>query len=495
LLSKRFPDERHEKNASWQAKFSNILLTGGVVYCLSFFAYSLYNTVHYSIANIHDYAISLVGIGLFAAGLCLREEWKVNIALIMVSIGISVYAVEFCLASLSSQSITMHAVVGPRTMREAAVQREAAALQLGIPFDFRSKYEILMALRERGVKAYPHIPVSALISSDGLVMENGARLFPLAGISYGVTVYCNESGEYIIYRSDEHGFNNPEKIYTPGDVEIVLIGDSFAEGACVPPEENLAGQLRKKGHRVLNFGQGGSGPLFQLAVLTEYAAPLRPPMVLWLYYEGNDLGDLERESKSPLLTRYLDDSFSQGLIGRQDEIDHLLKAYVEEEISSEQEERDERMEEGERDKREEKWEEREREVLQFNSFPWRILKLQHLRSRFSSFLPPPSVSLFRTVLEKAKVRVAAWGGQLFFVYLPEWKRYANKVNEYSFHHRRHTLSLVNALDIPVIDFHEAIVSYHDSLAIFPLRMHGHYNTDGYKLLSLYIEASLRSTDR
>lgn len=45
--------------------------------------------------------------------------------------------------------------------------------------------------------------------------------------------------------------------------------------------------------------------LFGLASLVEYGPILRPKLVAWFFYEGNDLIDLELERRSPLLMRYL----------------------------------------------------------------------------------------------------------------------------------------------------------------------------------------------
>ena len=42
------------------------------------------------------------------------------------------------------------------------------------------------------------------------------------------------------------------------------------------------------------------------------------------------------------------------------------------------------------------------------------------------------------------------------------------------------IDLVKALNIPVIDIHKEVFSNHpDPLALFPLRINGHYNPEGY----------------
>ena len=176
-------------------------------------------------------------------------------------------------------------------------------------------------------EAFPSIIPYSFVKSEGLRTKNG-RIFPLGGTSERTTVFCNESGEFIIFESDEHGFNNPRELYKVGEVDIVLTGDSFAQGACVEPGKGIAGQLRKTWKGVLTVGSAHNGPLLELATLKEYAEPLHPRIVLWLYYEGNDLQNLLGAQTSPLLMKYLRAEFSQNLLDRQTEIDEILVDYV-----------------------------------------------------------------------------------------------------------------------------------------------------------------------
>ena len=54
------------------------------------------------------------------------------------------------------------------------------------------------------------------------------------------------------------------------------------------------------------------------------------------------------------------------------------------------------------------------------------------------------------------------------------------------------LSIVNSLNIPVIDIHEEVFARHpDPLSLFPFRVHGHYNAEGYRLVSQAIYQHLQ----
>src|SRR5262249_55402503 len=138
------------------------------------------------------------------------------------------------------------------------------------------------------------------------------------------TLLCNESGSYVSYESDEHGFNNPRGLWTQGSVKIVALGDSFTHGYCVADDKNFIALVRRVHPGTVNLGMAGDGPLLMLATFREYVRVVKPRVVLWFYFEGNDLADLVHERTSTILTRYLEDGFSQNLIDRQIEIDKAL---------------------------------------------------------------------------------------------------------------------------------------------------------------------------
>src|SRR5262249_14642133 len=111
-------------------------------------------------------------------------------------------------------------------------------------------------------------------------------------------------------------------------MDIVALGDSFAHGACVPSNQSFIALIRDHYPATLNLGIDDSGPVTMLAMLKEYGGLFRPKIVLWFYYEGNDLKDLRREKSSPLLMKYLTGSFTQDLVTRQEQVDRSLIAFV-----------------------------------------------------------------------------------------------------------------------------------------------------------------------
>ena len=99
--------------------------------------------------------------------------------------------------------------------------------------------------------------------------------------------------------------------------------------------------------------------------------------------------------------------------------------------------------------------------------------------------------LFRSILEKAKSRTESWNGKFYFVYLTERIRYRDNPDHIAHRKRGQILSLLQDLDIPVIDIHDKVFSKHpDPLSLFSFRVSTHYNTAGYLLTAKAIKEKL-----
>ena len=102
--------------------------------------------------------------------------------------------------------------------------------------------------------------------------------------------------------------------------------------------------------------------------------------------------------------------------------------------------------------------------------------------------------LFREILSQAKTRVDAWGGQLYFVYLPEWARY-NDYTSWGKTKRGSVLTMIESLGIPIVDIDPAFQANGDPLSLFPFRGLGHYNETGHRLVAEEVLRSLSSSNR
>jgi hypothetical protein len=426
--------------------------------------------------------------GILAGSLTLPGHIRINLALFLCSLAFSGYLAEVMLISKKASHW---------------LQMDSKDTQAG---DTRSRLQLIDDLRRQGVNAYPAVIPKHLVKEGNteptrvdrsVITVNGVETVPLAGIARVFTVFCKENGEYATYSSDGYGFNNPSEIWEAPRIDIVALGDSNTHGACVSPGKSFVGRIREHYPATLNLGISGNGPLTMLAALREYTQRHQPKIILWCYYEGNDLDDLSRERFSPILMEYLNDSFNQGLLSRQAEIDKALINYVNESVNKMRERLKARME----------W---ERERVRWEP----ILKLHHLRQflvaayqrykqreddqnyhrSLASRASEEEFELFRKVLIEADTAVRTWGGQLYFAYLPQWARYANP--ELANKNRERVLSMVETLGFTIMDLHPAFAEHKDPLALFSFRISaaGHYSEDGYQLVAEEILRVISKTD-
>lgn len=100
-------------------------------------------------------------------------------------------------------------------------------------------------------------------------------------------------GKWAVYdadiRYDAQGFRNPVALER---ADVVVVGDSFVEGLHVKDNELMTTKLAKlTGLSVANLGRSGDGPQQERLVLERFGMPKRPKVVIWVFYEGNDLED------------------------------------------------------------------------------------------------------------------------------------------------------------------------------------------------------------
>ena len=98
--------------------------------------------------------------------------------------------------------------------------------------------------------------------------------------------------------------------------------------------------------------------------------------------------------------------------------------------------------------------------------------------------------IFRDILKKSNQMVSDWNGKVYFVYLSTFERYSKGNEDLS---RDFVMQAATELNIPIIDTHEEVfVPHHDPLSLFPFRMTGHYNAEGYKLIAEAIRKRLEA---
>ena len=473
---------------------ANVILAGGGLFCL-LCLFLLLRRHGWTVEGRFDIGVvplvlapALAAILLFAS-LRLPPSARTGLALVLLSTSIALWSVEIALELLTPSEDHERQTLWTPSTRQDMDELVRIARGHGVTYDRRSKLEVLMELRAADPSAVPAIVPKGLLARQGngklksRISIEGVEVVALGGISNRTTVLCNESGEWIAYSSDEHGFHNPAGIWSRSDIAVAVIGDSFAQGVCVPSEKNAVALIRDRYPVTLNLGMLGNGPLMELAQLKEYVARFEPKTVLWFFYEENDFGDLANERDSPLLLSYLQRPYRQGLTSLQPTIDEALEDYVADEIEQTQ--------------------------LRGDSLPdvptqrpgivtgmTTVVLLGNLRRRLGLTLgsrgaagnhripSEETMDLLERIFAEAKATVDSWGGRLYLVYIPERQRYTDPATaELNDENHEATLRLASDLGIHVIDIHSAIQSHEDPLSLYPFRRRGHFNEKGYRLVA------------
>ncbi len=365
------------------------------------------------------------------------------------------------------------------TREELAVE---AAKARGLQPDGRSQIEVILDLERQGVEAYPHFyPWLGMRRDTAGRWEARLRVgdqtvFPLAGISNVTTVVCNEYGPWLIYKSDEYGFNNPPGLWKPGAVDVVLLGDSFTLGNCVPREQHFAGRIAERFPMTVNLGYTAAGPLATYAALVEYGKYLRPKKVLWFFFEGNDMANLDSERETPILMRYLEAGHEQGLIRLQPGLDRLMKQVIA--SVRPQAETAAMARAKERNYARVPLLGNVRELVGISSF--------YIESRKRPKPPQLYPDLLLQVFQHAKREVASWGGELYVVYLPAWRRGRDIDGPTPEYRQIETLvkDVVAKADLPLIDVTPAFVAHPDWRQLNSyVQRGGHYSPLGYGVVA------------
>ncbi len=151
------------------------------------------------------------------------------------------------------------------------------------------------------------VGVPLLIVTDMILHPWGSPLYELDGLAYHrppnapiPEVFVDKPEAHRSYPSTPRGFGelrfdiHPDKrgFRNPVDLDaadVVVLGDSFAEGSHVPDEAVWTNRLAAAtGLTICNLGMSGYDPHHYLASLRRFGIALRPRAVICMLYEGND---------------------------------------------------------------------------------------------------------------------------------------------------------------------------------------------------------------
>jgi hypothetical protein len=307
------------------------------------------------------------------------------------------------------------------------------------------------------------------------------KILPLSLARNKNLIVCNENNFWLIQKTDKYGFINADSDWNR-DHDIILIGDSYAQGQCVNADQTLKGLFEKNNFKVLNLGIGGTGPLSQYAILKEYVE-LKKSTVIWFFYEGNDFSDLQKEKSFFQLRKYLEfKDHSQNLKEKNFEINNFLENYHQQTIDILKKEKVLWNDQG------------------IKSFFKLIYLRNFVKNLFFEYFGKKYIEQKDLVYDFEKVyknfynHLNKTNNKLIFVYLPEYSRYVakegngardtlkNKVED--FIHKKYP-------NTTFVDVDKEVFSNFNNIQkkLFP-KGGGHYNSMGYELIANYILQNL-----
>ena len=349
--------------------------------------------------------------------------------------------------------------------------------------DLRTPKEFYIDQKKISKNLAPNFLYSRQYASLNTFKESrsGNKIIPFRGPINQKSISCAEDLNYRIISNDKYGFKNSNSIYQK-KINTILLGDSYAEGYCVKATNDVAGNLNKENINTINFGVAGTGPLVSLAILREYGSYFKPKNVFYLYYEGNDLDDLNFEKRVKNLSNYRNDNFKMYYLDKYDDITSFLKKAnkeIEELIFEEKKEKAIL-------KKEEKFQflnnliAHLKDIAEINNLK-NIIKFSILKKQKNNFDLP----LFYEIVEKMKVESNNWNGNYYFVYVPSWSRYFTKFTnkDSSINLKEEILRNLNSKKIKTIDLTEFFDNTDNLKNYFPLGYVGHYNSNGYRKIA------------
>ena len=299
------------------------------------------------------------------------------------------------------------------------------------------------------------------------------QIIPFRGPINKKTLSCAEDLNYRIINNDKYGFKNSNSIYDK-NIDVILLGGSFAEGFCYTSDHDIAGNLISDNIQTLNLGIATTGPLVSLAALKEFIPHYKAKDIFYLYYESNSLDVLKWEEKDTGLTRYLNSNYESNYINKTKMIKKFLNSIEKEsiEIAKNKVQFSQELSGSEKTN----FIENIQDILEIN-----ILK-NRLRTFFSSKKKTYNLKLFNQTIIEMKKETQKWDGNFTFVYIPSWDRFFNSSSNLNtiINLREEIINNLKKQGINVIDTTDYFSNIRNLKDYYPLGYVGHFNKKGYE---------------
>ena len=150
------------------------------------------------------------------------------------------------------------------------------------------------------------------LNSNAFKLAKKYKVYPVSSEPNEKTLFCNEGEGWSYLKTDKLGFRNSRET-KKNETFAYLIGDSFAQGACVPEGDTFTGNLNKflvkEEIFVKNLGGSGHNSIHYEMTLESFfpnklTKELRPKFVILLIMENDfDLQDTENTLRAVKLIK------------------------------------------------------------------------------------------------------------------------------------------------------------------------------------------------
>ncbi len=376
------------------------------------------------------------------------------------------------------------------TMDYLKNQRITIAKQKGIEIDPRSPEKAFLDFRKIEKNLEPKFFYSPIFrfskTFQNAKKEN--KLIPFRGPINSKTMSCAEEGKYNLDVSDKFGFKNSNYIYNK-KINTILLGDSFAEGDCQSIENDIAGNLSKKGYNTANFGVVGTSVLVALGIIREFGQELKPNNIVYMYAEENDLNGLNWSKNDKHLISYLDKNYKVNYLKKYDEVKNFLELSSSETISV--------LESGKQNKKQniksniDLLKEDLIDIIELKKIK-NIVRYKLLRKKRIDV----DLDLFFSVINQMNEDSKILNSNFIFVYTPSSERYfslpeyANLKEKEQIKLKDKILEGVKKMNITTVDLTEYFDKAENVKQYFSLDYIGHFDSDGYKKVAEIISQKL-----
>jgi len=321
-------------------------------------------------------------------------------------------------------------------------------------FDTRNKRTVF-----NEVSKYRSVVPTVPLDKD-VVKNKNFHLYPLGGFPNEYTLFCNETGKYVFYDSDRYGFRNKDNLWDK-KIDAVLIGDSFAHGACV--ENSTSENLNAlENFNLINLGYQGNGPLKMYGNLMEYGIDLKPKYILWMHNSFAAIKDLNYELESNILKRYLNKDFKQNLKNNQNELNNFLRIVVKEKLNHD-------------------FDLKFSHALKLYNTRRMIINLFNNKKNINTY--EKEIENFKIIFNNTIEKSNEIGSEIIFIFISDIDALREK--DYS-NYDKEILKYIDQKNIKKINISEIMKKNYKIEKLFPFegKYHfGHFNEEGYRIIS------------